>query len=60
MRNANGHRDENERQPKKVNRNTCNITSIKHVTRKFLEVVVESNGKEMYKKVSCKCKVFFS
>ena len=38
MRNASGHQGENELQWKKVNRNTYNISSIKRVTRKFLEV----------------------
>ena len=49
MRNASGHQGENLRQEKKVNK-----TSKKSVTRKFLEVsviVVQNNGKEMYKKV---------
>ena len=44
---------ENERQWKKVNGNTYDISSIKRVTEKFLElhdVVVQNNGKEMYKK----------
>ena len=38
---------------KKVNKNTYDISSIKRVTRKFLEVSgcsVQNNGKEMYKK----------
>ena len=38
---------------KKVNENTNNISSIKRVTKKFLKfhvVVVQNNGKEMYKK----------
>ena len=38
MKNASGHKGENERQRKKVNRNTYNISSIKRLTRKFLEV----------------------
>ena len=44
---------------KKVNRNTCNISSVKRVTGKFWKfhvVVVQNNGKEMYKKA---CKVVF-
>ena len=38
---------------KKVNRTTYNISSIKHVTRKFLGVSCcwhQNNGKEVYKK----------
>ena len=53
---------ENERQWKKVNENTYNISSIKRATRKFLDVhvvVVQNNGKEVYKKVCCTCKVAF-
>ena len=38
MRNASGHQGKNERQRKKVNRTTYNISSIKRATRKFLEV----------------------
>ena len=41
---------EDERQWKKVNGNTYDISSIKRVTKKFLVVVVQNNGKEMYKK----------
>ena len=44
---------------KKVNRNTYNISSIKRVTGKFWKfhvVVVQNNGKKMYKKA---CKVVF-
>ena len=62
VRNASGHQGENERQRKKVNKNTYDISFIKRVTRKFLEVlvlVVQNNGKEMYKKVCCTCKVAF-
>ena len=50
MSNASGHQGENERQGKKVNRTTYNISSIKRVTRKFHAVVVQNTGKEMYKK----------
>ena len=60
MRNASGHQGENERQwktkqTKKKNKNTYDISSIKRVATKFLEfslyiVVVQNNGKEMYKK----------
>ena len=38
---------------KKVNKNTYDISSMKRVTRKFLEVSrcrVQNNGKKMYKK----------
>ena len=51
-----------------ANRNTSNKISgehiryflpIKCVTRKFHVVVVQSNGKEMYKKVCFTCKVVF-
>ena len=44
---------ENKRQWKKVNGITYDISSIKRVTKKFLEVhvvVVQNNGKEMDKK----------
>ena len=47
---------------KKVNKNTYKISSIKRVTRKFLEVSRCSHaneGKKMYKKVCCTCKVAF-
>ena len=53
MRNASGHQGEYKRQWKKVNKNTYDISSIKRVSRKFLEVSgcsVQNNGKEMYKK----------
>ena len=38
MRNASGHQSKNERQQKKVNRTTYNISAIKRVTGKFLGV----------------------
>ena len=47
---------------KKVNKNTHDISFIKRVTKTFLEVLVFSranNGKEIYKKVCCTCKVAF-
>ena len=45
---------------KNSNRNTYDNSSIKRVTRKFHPVVVQNNGKEMYKKVCCAWKsVFF-
>ena len=51
---ANQMQGENERQWKKVNENTYDISSIKRVTKKFWKfhvVVVQNNGKEMYKKI---------
>ena len=46
---------ENERQWKKVNGNTYDISSIKRVTKEYVRVfwkfhviVVQNNGKEMY------------
>ena len=36
---------------KKVNRNTCNITSIKRVTRKFLEVPGSIRAKQRQRNV---------
>ena len=51
---------------KKVNRKTYNISSMKPVTRKFLEgsrcshAKKKKNSKEMYKKLCCTCKVVFS
>ena len=42
----------------RVNRNT-NIFSIKRVNRKVKEVSRLNNGKEMYKKNSCTCRVVF-
>ena len=44
---------ENEQQWKKVNGNTYDISSIKRVTKSFWNfhvVVVQNNGKEMYKR----------
>ena len=38
MRNASGHQGENEQQQKKVNGTPYSISSIEHLTRKFLEV----------------------
>ena len=42
-----------------LTRNTYDISSIKRVTRKIHVVVVQNNGKEMYKKMCCTCKVVF-
>ena len=41
-----------------MNRNT-NISSIKLVNRKLKEVSRENNGKELYKKNWCTCRVVF-
>ena len=48
MRNASGHQGKNERQwkKKKVNWNTHHISSIKRLTRKFLEVLRSSRAKQ--------------
>ena len=62
MKNASGHQGENEPQwrTKKANRNTYDISSIKRVARTFHAViVVQNNGKELYKNVWCTCKVAF-
>ena len=75
MRNASGQQREASKvkmsgSERKANRNTdqlnkslvstCDIFfPIKSVTRKFHVVVVQNNGKEMYKKVCCTCKVVF-
>ena len=64
MRNTSGHQCENERQwEKKVNKNTYDISSIKRVTRKFLEVSHFSRAKQrqknVQKEVCCTWKVAF-
>ena len=63
MRNASGHQDKNERQRKKVNRTTYNISSIKRVTRKFLEVsrcrLARPRQKDVQKKCAARAKLFF-
>ena len=74
MRNASGQQGEASKvkmigSERKANRNTSWTKSsvntydiflpIKCVTRKFHVVVVQNNGKEMYKKVCCTCKVVF-
>ena len=52
MRNASGHQGENEWQrKKKVNRYTYNISSIKCLTKKFLEVSRCSNAKQQQRNV---------
>ena len=54
MRNASGHQCQvklsGSEKKKKVNENTHDISFIKRVTRKFHVLVVQNNGKEMYKK----------
>ena len=46
---------ENERQWKKVNGNTHDISSIKLVTKKFLEVLRWSRAKQRQRNVQKKC-----
>ena len=46
MRNASGHRGENEGQWEKVNKITYDISSVKRVTRKFLDVSLCSRAKQ--------------
>ena len=59
--NASCRQGENERQRKKVNRNTYNISSIKRVTRKFLEVSRCSRAKQRQRNVQKKaCKLLFA
>ena len=49
MRNASGHKVENERRwKKKMNRNTYNISSIKRVTRKFNVVLLGKDLKKVF------------
>ena len=55
MRNASGHQGKNERQRKKVYRTTYNISSIKRVTRKFLEVSRCRRAKQRQRNVQKKC-----
>ena len=44
----------------KANRNTYDISSITHVTRKCHIIVVQNNSKEMYQQVCCTCNVAFA
>ena len=48
---------------KKVNKKTCDISSIKRVAKKFLEVSrcdrAKTKSKKCAKKVCCRCKVAF-
>ena len=55
MRNASGHLGENERQWKKVNKNTYEISSIKRVTRKLLEASRCSRAKQQQRNVQREC-----
>ena len=55
MRNASSHLGENERQWIKVNKDTYDISSIKRVTRKFLEVSCCSRVKQQQRNVQRKC-----
>ena len=64
MRNASSHQCKVKRKVKKVNRNTYNISSIKHVIRKFQLVVSRCSGakqrqRNVQKKVCCTCKGIF-
>ena len=65
MRNARGHQCKVKMSGsgKNVNENTNEISSIKRVSTKFLEfhvVVVQNNGKEMYKlKCAARAKMLF-
>ena len=67
MRNASGHQCKVKMSgsEKKVNENTYDISSIKRVTKKFLEVSRCSRAKQLTakkctKKVCCTCKVAFA
>ena len=58
MRNASGLqcKVKMSRSEKKVNENTYDISAKQRVTsKKSHVVVVQNNGKEMYKKVCCTC-----
>ena len=55
MRNASGLQGENEWQRKKLNRNTYNKSSVKCVTRTFLEVSRCSRAKQRQGNVQKKC-----
>ena len=54
MRNPSGHRGENER-VKKVNNNRYEISSIKRVTRTFLEVLRCGRAKQRQRNLQKKC-----
>ena len=57
MRNASGHQCKVKMigSEKKVNENTYDTTSIKHVTKKFLEVSRCSRAKQRQRNVQKKC-----
>ena len=55
MRNASGHRGENDGQWEKVNKITYDISSIKRVTRKFLDVSLCSRAKQRQRNVQKRC-----
>ena len=58
MRSASGHQGENDRaavKKKMLNKNTCDISAIKRVTRKFLEVLRCSRAKQRQINVQKKC-----
>ena len=55
MRNTSGHHGENERRGKKVNKNTYDISFIKRVTRKFLEISSCSRTKQRQRNATKKC-----
>ena len=63
MRNASGTEVKMSGGEKRVNKNTFDISSIKRVTTKFLEVSCCSRAKQrqrnVQKKVCCTCKVAF-
>ena len=51
--------DENERQWKKVNENTYDVSSMKSVSKKFLEVSLCSRAKQWQRNVQKNCEVAF-
>ena len=63
MRNASGHQAKKERQRKKENKTTYNISFIKRVTRKFLEVsgcrLARPRQKDVQKKCAARAMLFF-
>ena len=63
MRNASGHQAKKERQRKKENKTTYNISSIKRVTRKFLEVsgcrLARPRQRDVQKKCAARAKLLF-
>ena len=61
MRNARGHKGENKRQWKRerVNNDTYDISSVKRVTRKFLEVSRRSRAKQRQRNARARAKLFF-